>query len=249
MKTLIPLLLFAVAAVAENRPPNIIIVLTDDLGYGDIGCYGNKIVKTPHLDRFAKEGMRFTDAYAADAATRGVALRPSIESEASAPLGGRLIADALGQVIENALSYAPAGSTVTVTLHRGTRRVLIVVADSGPGVEPARLDRLYRPAGDAGAADPVLPGAGPRGRSEILPHRAQHRGGVARRERPPHGDAVRRLRQHLVLRQGQGDHPLPLARRGGYPPLRRSGCRRGLAAGVPSPRAAGLALVHGAGGG
>ena len=65
MKTLIPLLLFAVAAVAENRPPNIIIVLTDDLGYGDIGCYGNKIVKTPHLDRFAKEGMRFTDCYSA----------------------------------------------------------------------------------------------------------------------------------------------------------------------------------------
>ena len=67
MKTLIPLLLFAVAAVAENRPPNIIIVLTDDLGYGDIGCYGNKIVKTPHLDRFAREGMRFTDCYAAAA--------------------------------------------------------------------------------------------------------------------------------------------------------------------------------------
>jgi arylsulfatase A len=65
MKTLIPLLLFAVAAVAENRPPNIIIVLTDDLGYGDIGCYSNKIVKTPHLDRFAKEGMRFTDCYSA----------------------------------------------------------------------------------------------------------------------------------------------------------------------------------------
>ena len=67
MKILIPLLLFAVAAVAENRLPNIIIVLTDDLGYGDIGCYGNKIVKTPHLDRFAREGMRFTDCYAAAA--------------------------------------------------------------------------------------------------------------------------------------------------------------------------------------
>ena len=69
MKTFIPLLLFAVAAVAENRPPNIIIVLTDDLGYGDLGCYGNKIVKTPHLDRFAV-GMRFTDCYSAHRTAR-----------------------------------------------------------------------------------------------------------------------------------------------------------------------------------
>ena len=65
MKTLLFLLLFAFAAAAEYQPPNIVVVLTDYLGYGDIGCYGNKIVKTPHLDRFAKEGMRFTDCYSA----------------------------------------------------------------------------------------------------------------------------------------------------------------------------------------
>jgi len=83
------------------------------------------------------------DTFAADAAARNISLRPSIESEATAPLGGRLIADALGQVIENALSYAPGGSTVTVTLHRGTRRVLIVVADNGPGVEAALLPHIF----------------------------------------------------------------------------------------------------------
>jgi len=46
------------------RKPNIIFILADDLGYGDLGCYGQKRLKTPHIDRLAAEGMRFTDAYA-----------------------------------------------------------------------------------------------------------------------------------------------------------------------------------------
>ena len=53
---------------AEEKPvakPNIIFVLTDDLGYSELGCYGNKFNETPNLDRLAKQGMRFTDAYAA----------------------------------------------------------------------------------------------------------------------------------------------------------------------------------------
>ena len=43
--------------------PSIIYILADDLGYGDIGCYGQQWIKTPRLDRMAKEGMRFTDHY------------------------------------------------------------------------------------------------------------------------------------------------------------------------------------------
>src|SRR5688500_7166479 len=44
--------------------PNVIFILADDLGYGDLGCFGQTKIKTPNLDRLAAEGMRFTQAYA-----------------------------------------------------------------------------------------------------------------------------------------------------------------------------------------
>lgn len=47
------------------RPPNFIIILADNLGYGDLGCYGSAKHRTPNLDRMAREGMRFTDFYVA----------------------------------------------------------------------------------------------------------------------------------------------------------------------------------------
>ena len=46
---------------AESRKPNIIVIFCDDLGYGDLGCYGAADIRTPHLDRMAKEGMLLTD--------------------------------------------------------------------------------------------------------------------------------------------------------------------------------------------
>jgi arylsulfatase A len=48
----------------QTRRPNIIFILADDLGYGDLGSYGQTLIKTPNLDRMAKEGLRFTDFYA-----------------------------------------------------------------------------------------------------------------------------------------------------------------------------------------
>ncbi|MCB1089694.1 MAG: sulfatase-like hydrolase/transferase, partial [Verrucomicrobiae bacterium] len=54
-------------AAADGDRPNFVVILADDLGYGDLACYGNPDVRTPHLDRFASEGIRFTDCYAAAA--------------------------------------------------------------------------------------------------------------------------------------------------------------------------------------
>jgi arylsulfatase A-like enzyme len=66
MKPLIAtLLLFPLAALhgAETKPPNIIFILADDIGYGDLSCYGATKVKTPNCDRLASQGLRFTDAH------------------------------------------------------------------------------------------------------------------------------------------------------------------------------------------
>ena len=49
---------------AQARPPNIVWMMLDDLGYGDPGCYGQKQIQTPNIDRLATQGTRFTDCYA-----------------------------------------------------------------------------------------------------------------------------------------------------------------------------------------
>ncbi|MCC7377272.1 MAG: arylsulfatase [Verrucomicrobiales bacterium] len=49
------------------RPPNIILMVADDLGYGDLGCYGQKQIRTPNLDRVASQGIRFTRHYSGNA--------------------------------------------------------------------------------------------------------------------------------------------------------------------------------------
>ena len=67
LAALVPLALSDATAAdkkAEAAKPNIIWIMADDLGYGDLGCFGQKKIKTPRLDRMAAEGIRFTSVYA-----------------------------------------------------------------------------------------------------------------------------------------------------------------------------------------
>lgn len=50
---------------AQAERPNVVLMLADDLGYGDLSCYGSPETQTPNLDKLASQGMRFTDFYAA----------------------------------------------------------------------------------------------------------------------------------------------------------------------------------------
>jgi arylsulfatase A len=61
-------LLVTAAVVAADPPkPNVVLFLADDLGWGDLGCFGHPVIQTPHLDRFAKQGMTLTRCYSASA--------------------------------------------------------------------------------------------------------------------------------------------------------------------------------------
>jgi arylsulfatase len=60
---LLAVTLLSVVQAADFTPPNIIYILADDLGYGDLGCYGQEKIETPHLDALARAGMRFTQHY------------------------------------------------------------------------------------------------------------------------------------------------------------------------------------------
>ncbi|PQO44858.1 sulfatase family protein [Blastopirellula marina] len=55
------------AAFAETKKPNIIVIMADDLGYGDVGCYGAKAIPTPNIDALANDGLKFTSGYCSTA--------------------------------------------------------------------------------------------------------------------------------------------------------------------------------------
>jgi arylsulfatase A len=62
--SLLSALLLPALAVADPAKPNVVVLLADDLGYGDLGCFGHPKIKTPHLDRLAAEGIKLTSCYA-----------------------------------------------------------------------------------------------------------------------------------------------------------------------------------------
>src|SRR4051812_39396300 len=61
------LLLFAAGVAATAERPNIVFIMADDLGYGDIGAFGQTKIRTPNIDQLAKQGMRLTQCYAGNA--------------------------------------------------------------------------------------------------------------------------------------------------------------------------------------
>jgi arylsulfatase A-like enzyme len=65
MKSLFVAMCVLIASVAfgEKKKPNIVFILADDLGVGELGCYGQTKIQTPNIDRLAKEGMKFSQAY------------------------------------------------------------------------------------------------------------------------------------------------------------------------------------------
>ena len=63
LRLLLGLPCFLTTEAISKTKPNIIYIYADDLGYGELGCYGQQKIKTPNLDRLAKEGLRFTQHY------------------------------------------------------------------------------------------------------------------------------------------------------------------------------------------
>ena len=63
MRTLLTLVLLVTSFSAQAEKPNILMILADDMGYGDLGCTGSELIKTPHIDSIAKEGVLCTRGY------------------------------------------------------------------------------------------------------------------------------------------------------------------------------------------
>ena len=114
----------------SSRPPNIVFIMADDLGYADVSCYGRPDLSTPNIDRIAKTGVRFLQAYANSAvcsATRTALItgryqyRLDIGLEEPLPIGGRDVGlPAEHPTLPSLLRKAGYGTTLAGKWHLGT---------------------------------------------------------------------------------------------------------------------------------
>ncbi len=83
-----------ISLTAENEKPNFIYIMVDDLGYGDLGCFGQKVIKTPNIDQLAREGMRFTDFHSGNTVCRPsrLALWTGLDPRHAPVIGNQLYA-------------------------------------------------------------------------------------------------------------------------------------------------------------
>jgi len=75
----------APVAAAAPRAPNVVVILLDDLGWGDFSCFGNTAARTPHIDRLAREGLRAPSARRPAPTCRAVATRRATASPSTSP--------------------------------------------------------------------------------------------------------------------------------------------------------------------
>jgi len=186
---------------AQDRPPNIVILLADDLGINDLGCYGRKEHPTPNLDKLAADGARFTQAYAA-----GSVCSPS----RAAVLTGQ----------------SPARLKITTFLpgrtDRASHRLLNPTSSAFLPSDVPTLAQLLKPRGYVSAAVGKwhLGGKGHQPTDHefrrILPGPGEPRRRIAaRRQRRTRAGGVRRPVHRAP--QGQALPPLPVLRQPAHP--------------------------------
>jgi arylsulfatase A-like enzyme len=108
----------SLAIAQETRPPNIVFILADDLGWTDLGCQGSKYYETPHIDRLAREGRRFTDAYTAGPNCQPT--RAALMSGQYGPRTGVYTVGAAARFDTSKQPLVPVPNVVTLPLNRVT---------------------------------------------------------------------------------------------------------------------------------
>lgn len=132
------------AFAAKSAPPNIVLIVADDLGYGDLGCYGSTHIKTPNVDRLAAAGVRFTAGYAPSSTctpTRYSVLTGEYAWRQPAKKTGILDGDA-------PLCIQPGRLTLPALLHRAGYRTGVVGKwhlGLGDGVSPVNFNGEIKP--------------------------------------------------------------------------------------------------------